>query len=832
MIDKLERAKEDARFCDDILPRVSRTFALSIQALPDTLKDAVGVSYLLCRVVDTVEDDARIRSERDPLFDAFDLALLIARDSTPGTAIDVDQAAADFERLSAEVSLGPTEFERNLVDRASSVFRVYAGLSHAQRVAIYPHVAEMSDGMREYSKRADAAALAPRREGQKLHGLRLRDLPDLERYCYFVAGTVGGLLTSLFMGTFEGPVPGADTKEKEAALRDRGNSFGLGLQLVNIVKDVANDFERGDCFLPVAVAEANGLDLEDTLDPASRKIGLAVLRALTDRARKHLDRAVEYTLSWPIGVSSSEKDDEGAAIRLFCTVPLALAYATLREVEDGRDALIPGRAPSVSRALVTAVFQESLTAVRDDQALRSLFERCRLGAIGRCPRPKDPVRIEPGPSTGRGPGALSASSDGPFPTNVSAPGNRSAARRDPTARGYLVSPSDKTLETMQQAEKRETKEHNFSGRVFVTGGAGHLGANLVHRLLSDGREVRVLLQEGANNQAIDALEKAHGRKVERFMGDLRDLNGLRKGLEGCESAFHVAAKVSTLSDTHDSLKELFATNVVGTSNILRAARENGTKRVVVSGSFSAVGYDAEDPSKPMDETEPFYPFHQHMPYGRTKMQVEHECLKAVADGQDVVIATSCAILGPWDYLPSRMGRTLIDFTHGKLGAYIPGGFEFVAGKDIAEGHVLAMKRGRTGQKYIISSEFLSVDDIMDIFEEVSGKPRPKLRLPAPLMAGIAEVTSFVLTNFFPKVPQRFTPGAVRILRMQRRAIIDKARNELGYQPSSIRVAIHEAYADFARRGLVPQSPTLSAGGASSTSQVKETRASSEKGVAA
>jgi nucleoside-diphosphate-sugar epimerase len=346
------------------------------------------------------------------------------------------------------------------------------------------------------------------------------------------------------------------------------------------------------------------------------------------------------------------------------------------------------------------------------------------------------------------------------------------------------------------------------GKVLVTGAAGHLGANLLHRLLVDGREARVLLRPDDNNDAVDALEHATGRRVERVFGDLRDLAALRRGLEGCETAFHVAAKVSTVGGDASDLRDLFECNVLGTANLLRAAREAGVSRVVVSGSFSAVGYNEKDPSQPSDESMPFNPFEHHMPYGRTKMQVEHECLKAVAEGLDVVIATSCAVLGPWDYIPSRMGRTLVDFTHGQLGAYIPGGFEFVAARDIVEGHLLAMKRGRTGQKYIFSTEFATVDELMEIFEEVSGARRPRLRLPPPVMAGVAEVSSFVLTKFFPKVPQRFTPGAVRILRMERHADITKAKTELGYAPSSIRRAIREAYADFARRGLVPGRPWM------------------------
>src|SRR5262245_38580677 len=127
----------------------------------------------------------------------------------------------------------------------------------------------MSQGMREYSARADASAC----------GLRLTDLNDLERYCYYVAGTVGGLLTSLFLPEVPEdagwPLRMAPA-EREAFLRDRAKSFGLGLQLVNIVKDVASDLERGDCFLPEALAEAHGVPLDRLLDPAYRKNGLAV----------------------------------------------------------------------------------------------------------------------------------------------------------------------------------------------------------------------------------------------------------------------------------------------------------------------------------------------------------------------------------------------------------------------------------------------------------------------------------------------------------------------------------------------------------------------------
>ncbi len=368
----------------------------------------------------------------------------------------------------------------------------------------------------------------------------------------------------------------------------------------------------------------------------------------------------------------------------------------------------------------------------------------------------------------------------------------------------------------------------FGGKILVTGAAGHVGANLLHRLLTDDREVRVLLRPESNNDAVDAIERATHKKVERVFGDLRSPRDVDTAVRGCENIFHVAARVSTVSEKPQELRDLYECNVLGTANILRSAGDFGVKRTVVTGSLSAVGFDIDDPSRISDESMPFYPFTQHLAYGRTKSLVEHEVLKAVVEGVDAVVATSCAVLGPWDYKPSRMGKTLIDFAHGKLKAYLPGGFDFVAVRDLVDGHILAMERGRAGQRYILSTEFATVDQLMDIFEEVSGRPRPKLRLPPGLMAGVAHVTSFLMSTFFPGKPQRFTPSAVRLLRMQRKADTTKAQVELGYKPTNIRTAIHEAYADFARRGLVPQSPSLSTSGTEEATAASESAPKSSK----
>lgn len=335
-----------------------------------------------------------------------------------------------------------------------------------------------------------------------------------------------------------------------------------------------------------------------------------------------------------------------------------------------------------------------------------------------------------------------------------------------------------------------------AGRVLVTGSSGHLGANLVRRLLADGHAVRVLLRAGSDNSGVDGLP------VERVYGDLRDAAAVDAAVKGCQRVYHAAAQLSTIYGDAKLKRSIYDSNVVGTRHILSACLRHDVSRAVVTGSFSAVGFDHHDPSLPSTEEMRFYPFDQMMPYECSKAFVEHECMVAATRGLDVRIATSCAILGPHDYKPSRMGRALCDFANGKLRAYIDGGFEFVAAHDIVEGHVLAMERGRPAQKYVFATQFTTLPEMMAMWEEITGQPRPRLKLPAPVMGAVASVLSPLLTRFAPDFPQRLTPGAVRILQLRRHADLTKARTELGYKPTSIRQACAEAYEFFARRGAI------------------------------
>jgi len=336
----------------------------------------------------------------------------------------------------------------------------------------------------------------------------------------------------------------------------------------------------------------------------------------------------------------------------------------------------------------------------------------------------------------------------------------------------------------------------MSGPALVTGATGHLGANLVRRLLAGGEAVRVLVRPDDRSQAMDGLD------VERVSGDLRDPNAVARAVHGCDRVYHAGALVSTVEGDGEHKRAIFETNVLGTQYVLDAALKSGVRKVVVTGSFSAVGYDPEDPSRPSNEEMPFDPFHSPTPYSTSKAATEQQCWQAAARGLDVAVAVSCAIVGPNDFVPSRLGGVMCSF--GRIPFYIPGGFPFVAARDICEGHVLAMNKGRRGERYIFASEFRTMDEIMGMFEEVTGRRRPPFRLPPAAMSAIAQLVDPFVTRWVPPERHRLTPAAVHILRLGRRADISKARSELGYAPTPIAEAVREAYAFYRERGMIRQ----------------------------
>ncbi|MCA9577098.1 MAG: squalene/phytoene synthase family protein [Myxococcales bacterium] len=326
----------DWDFCQAALEGVSRSFAKPIAALPPSLRAAVTCGYLLCRVADTIEDAPNeSATARDEHFERF-MAALEGRGR-----------ATDFER---ELGGWPgTEAELELAAGLSQVIRVLDATPAPMAAAVRRWVAEMVFGMRVYAHR-DAGR----------DGLRAPlTVSDLERYCYFVAGTVGHMLTDLFLLHM-----GPEAAPLEATLRARAESFGAGLQLVNILKDVTDDRARGWSFVPRELTDLDALSLAVLLDETERAQAHSSIAPLFDLATRKLDDALTYTLAIP---------PEHLGIRLFCLLPVFMAARTLVLARGNDDVFRPGRPVKIPRDEVEELATTCLACVRSDDALRAAY---------------------------------------------------------------------------------------------------------------------------------------------------------------------------------------------------------------------------------------------------------------------------------------------------------------------------------------------------------------------------------------------------------------------------------------------------------------------------
>jgi farnesyl-diphosphate farnesyltransferase len=333
----------ELRWCRDALPGVSRTFALGISLLREPLRDEVGVAYLVCRVLDTLEDTTGL----PPAERAAALEQCAASLPDPDAGRD---AALRVEALFARPGLAGRDHA--LCRQAGVVMRAWHGLRAGARQGMAPHVREMALGM---------AATVRREAGGP--GLRLEDEQDLKRYCYYVAGTVGKLLCH----AWEHDRPDAFTPPVMGRLRERAVNFGLGLQVTNIIKGVTDDIERGVAYVPRKLFDAAGIDLESLLANPADPRGRNVVAGLAGMTLAWLDDALEYTLAIP----GSERD-----IRLFCALPLLIALRTLARALRTTD-VFSERVLKISREEVRAIHAETEAAIGDAAALRRIHGRER-----------------------------------------------------------------------------------------------------------------------------------------------------------------------------------------------------------------------------------------------------------------------------------------------------------------------------------------------------------------------------------------------------------------------------------------------------------------------
>ncbi|MEM9066871.1 MAG: squalene/phytoene synthase family protein [Myxococcota bacterium] len=336
--DATKASNEDHAYCKESLLAVSRSFARPIEMLPGDLRTAVTCGYLLCRIADTVEDNAFFSTEeRDERYATFLRAL-------GGD----ENAIATFERQF--VGIRGNEIENDLCRHLSVVLRVFRTLPAGMQTKTVRWVAEMTRGMQIYSHRdaGDDGIVA------------VHTVEDLERYCFYVAGTVGHMLTDLFVESF-----GEVGTSVEHGLREQAEAFGIGLQLVNILKDVTDDKERMVSYVPRVSCAKQGLSLDELLEPQRRDTAHAVVAPLFDAAQGRLDRALEYVLQIP---------KEHQPVRLFCLLPLWMAVRTLVHAR-GNDAMFTtGAAVKISRAEVEQLIGDCLASAGNDDQLRAHYD--------------------------------------------------------------------------------------------------------------------------------------------------------------------------------------------------------------------------------------------------------------------------------------------------------------------------------------------------------------------------------------------------------------------------------------------------------------------------
>lgn len=312
--------------------------------------------------------------------------------------------------------------------------------------------------------------------------------------------------------------------------------------------------------------------------------------------------------------------------------------------------------------------------------------------------------------------------------------------------------------------------------ILVTGATGHIGNVLVRELLERGERVRALVMPQ------DTRHPLEGLNVEVVEGNVLDPASLKKAFSGVKHVFHLAGVISIMPGENRLVHRV---NVEGTQNVLQAARDAGVSRLVYTSSIHAL-YRAPH-GITIDESLPFDPQNPVGIYDRSKAQASLLVLEAVKHGLDAVIVCPTGVIGPHDYLVSEMGSLIMNAAASKLQLYVDGAYDFVDVRDVVHGMLLACEKGRAGDVYILSGEQISVEQLIDTVQQVSGSRTPRLKFPFWL----ARLVAFIAPTYYKlaKVKPAFTPYSLETITSNSVISSQKARRELGYTPRSVRKSI-------------------------------------------
>ena len=329
---------------NELLPGVSRTFALTIPQLPDSLRLSITNAYLLCRIADTIEDDSGLNIEQKQEFHKRFV------DIVSNEKVSDNSAAQLFaQELGAILSNHTIEAEHELVAETPLVLQVTHSLNEAQKQAIIRCVRIMCDGMPDFQSENISNGL------DKLN--------DMDRYCYYVAGVVGEMLTELFCDY------SSEINENKEILMDLSTSFGQGLQMTNILKDVWDDRQANVCWLPQEIFERYGFQL-DQLSPDLDNEGFSEgIKDLVGIAHAHLNNALKYTTLIP-------KKETG--IRRFCFWAIGMSVLTLRNIHKN-PSFLSSQEVKISRREVKATVVATSLFCRSNRAISLLFSMAEQG---------------------------------------------------------------------------------------------------------------------------------------------------------------------------------------------------------------------------------------------------------------------------------------------------------------------------------------------------------------------------------------------------------------------------------------------------------------------
>lgn len=333
-------------------------------------------------------------------------------------------------------------------------------------------------------------------------------------------------------------------------------------------------------------------------------------------------------------------------------------------------------------------------------------------------------------------------------------------------------------------------------KVFVTGATGFVGSHVAQQLAEQGADLRLLVRSNSRRENISGLA------ADLFAGDLTNPESLRKGMDGCEFVFHVAADYRLWTKDPGPM---YAANVEGTESVIKAAHEAGVRRVIYTSSVATMGFRTTAVS--VDEQTPVSEAEMIGHYKRSKFLAEQRAVALARSGAPVIIVNPSTPIGEQDIKPTPTGRIVVDFLKKKFPAYVDTGLNLADVRDIARGHLLAMERGRNGERYILGGENMTLKQILDTLGEITGLPSPTVKVPH-FVALTAAVVDTAFNGYLRGQEPRATVDSVRMGRKMMWVSSEKAERELGYTHGSARDALRRSCEWFAAHGYAPNYETV------------------------